>query len=316
MKSKLYNLPLFFIAALLFTASCKKEYESIEEIDTRNIENYLGNDASFKKLDSLGTRYKVIKPGSGADLKYSEIIPLVFTVRSLDGSYVAADTFAVSNRYGAYGLGYTSNEYLGYFGTEKGYPSVLKTAVVEILKKRGGEIRVIVPSKLAYGRNGYGQIPGNASLDYDIRVINEKEIDSYDDIAIKKYMAANNLSGFDTVKSDKSILYYKIIEAGTGSSISVDSTVTTQYTGKLFNGTVFDQTTDSNTATFVLSSVIPGWQKGIPKIKEGGTIRLLVPSSLAYGLGGSRAYTGLVSIPPASCLDFQVKVTDVTVTAE
>jgi len=320
---------------MLAFAACKKEYESIEALDNKNIQQYLSSHSEFQKKDTLGYTfyYSVSKQGTGDDLQYNEVVPLIFTIKSLDGQYVSADTFAVGNRYGA-GAGYSyyggaiDPDLLGYFGREKGYPEVLKYAVREYLKKRNGEIKVIVPSRLAYGINGYGSIPGNASLEYTIKVLNEKKIHEYDDQSISKYLLANGLTGFSTLpvkvgNPDKSNpdsviakLYYKIENAGTGSSIKTDSTISVEYTGKFLNGNVFDQAKEGSPATFVLKDVIRGWQNGIPLIKEGGSIRLIIPSLLGYGLSGSRDAYGVATIPTASCLDFMVKVTNVSVTSE
>lgn len=313
MKSHLYKLPLLFFAVLVLATSCKKEYESVEEIDTKNISDYISKSGqTFTKNDSLNIWYSIVKQGAGADLKFSEIVPLVFTVRSLDGRYASVDTFAASNRYGSLGEGFTSNDHLGYFGSEKGYPNALKYAVVNFLKKRGGEIKVIVPSRLAYGVNGAGTIPSNASLEYHIRVINEKDIINYDDLSLRNFMTSNGLSGFTKLQKGDSIVYYKVANPGTGSSITKDSTISMIYTGRLLNGVVFQQNSDSNVYTSVLSGLIPGWQLAIPMIKEGGSLRILIPSRLAYGIYGTRDDTGRIIFPPASCLDFDVQVTNVT----
>lgn len=79
---------------------------------------------------------------------------------------------------------------------------------------------------------------------------------------------------------DASGLLYQIINPGTGATPAATSKVTAKYTGRFMNGQKFDA---SDNATFPLNGVIAGWQIGIPKIKEGGRIKLIVPSSLAYG---------------------------------
>ncbi len=316
MKLRLYKLSIALLSGAFFlTTACKKEYASIEEVDQRNIDAYIQqNNLSGKLKDTLGFYYQVITPGNGDLLKYDSIVPVIFTVRSLDGRYSSVDTFAASNRYGTAGVGTyyagaVASDYLGYFGAEKGFPNVLKKGVKEILKRSGGEIRMIVPSRLAYGVSGYKDIPGNACLDYSIKVINGSKINEYDQLSIQKHISANSLSGFQKTSDG---IWYKILNQGSGSSITVDSTVTVKYTGKLFNGEVFDQTPGDNTSQFVLSGLIPGWQKGIPLVKEGGKIRLLIPSTLAYGFRGSREQSyGTVTIPTASCLDFEIEVTDV-----
>ena len=70
------------------------------------------------------------------------------------------------------------------------------------------------------------------------------------------------------------------------------------------NGTIFDSNTGAP-IQFILGQVIPGWQLGLPLIQKGGVIRLIIPSSLAYGCTGSG------SIPGDSVLYFEVELVDV-----
>jgi len=295
MKLNLSKAFCFSLVVLVLASSCKKEYESIEELDARNIETYITqNSLTFQKSAS-GIYFNILKEGNGPEIAYSDKVQLVYTVRSLDGSYIDTDT--IVNHYGG------SGQFLGYFT-----PEPVRTAIKEQLKRRGGEIRVLVPSHLAYGRNGSGPIPGNASLDYTVKVLEQNGLVAYDDASIKRYMQTSNLSGFTKLKEG---LYYKISEPGTGSEITPDSIVTVQYTGKLFNGKVFDQTQGTNTATFLLSETVQGFKDGVDQIKGGGSIRILISSALGYGLDGSRNQFGTFTIPPFSCLDFEIKVTDV-----
>jgi peptidylprolyl isomerase len=72
---------------------------------------------------------------------------------------------------------------------------------------------------------------------------------------------------------------------GTGAAVKAGATVTVDYTGAVAStGVIFQSSKDSGrTATFPLNQVIPGWSQGIPGMKVGGTRRLLIPASLAYG---------------------------------
>ncbi len=65
-------------------------------------------------------------------------------------------------------------------------------------------------------------------------------------------------------------LYYQIIEAGTSTTPTINSTVKANYTGKFTNNSSFD----GGVASFSLGGVIEGWQIGIPLIKQGGTTLL------------------------------------------
>jgi len=272
----------------LLLASCKKDYPTIQEIDNQSIQQYLSqNNLNMTKYtfnDTSEFYYQVIKPGTGPNIEYSQQVPLLFSIKTLDGAYSSTDTF--SNRYASY---------LGYFALEP-----VRVAVKELLVKKNGQIRVIIPSRFAYGRNGSGSIPGNASLDISVSVLDEAKLPAYEDFVIQEYLQKNGMTGFNKTTAG---IYYKINTPGTGSPITVDSTVTAKYTGKLLNGTVFDKSESG--ASFLLNGTILGWRQAVPLIKEGGNIRIVVPSSLAYGMAGN------ANIPAFSPLDFDITVTEV-----
>lgn len=72
---------------------------------------------------------------------------------------------------------------------------------------------------------------------------------------------------------------------GNGEAVKASDTITVDYTGAVAaTGVIFQSSLDSKqTATFPLSGVIKGWTQAIPGMKVGGTRRLLIPASLAYG---------------------------------
>jgi FKBP-type peptidyl-prolyl cis-trans isomerase FkpA len=112
-------------------------------------------------------------------------------------------------------------------------------------------------------------------------------------------------SGQTDVKENIEGVYYKIISEGSGRAVAVTDTVTVHYKGYLFsNGEIFDQTKEKP-ATFPLGRLIRGWQLGVPKIKIGGKIKLVIPSALAYSIR-----TRASKIPPNSILVFEIEVLD------
>lgn len=117
-----------------------------------------------------------------------------------------------------------------------------------------------------------------------------------------KIMAYNTAQGITATKHSSGI-YYQIINPGTGVQPTVNSRVTVLYTGKTLDGNTFDSNTTGYTE--YLRNLIPGWQYGLPLIREGGTIKLIIPSAYAYGC---RA-TG--SIPANSVLFFEIKLQNV-----
>jgi FKBP-type peptidyl-prolyl cis-trans isomerase FkpA len=91
---------------------------------------------------------------------------------------------------------------------------------------------------------------------------------------------------------------------GTGTAAVATSRVTVGYTGWLYDTNKTDgkgaQFDSSSGATFALSGVIAGWQRGVPGMKVGGQRRLIVPPDLAYGSSGSGP------IPPNATLVFDI----------
>lgn len=110
----------------------------------------------------------------------------------------------------------------------------------------------------------------------------------------------------DTIHAVKhsSGIYYEIINPGSGASANVNSKIKISYTGKLLNETIFDQGSNENKDPWDLNSLIEGWQIGIPLIKKGGRIKLIIPSSYAYGCNGTDG------IPSNSVLFFDVSLID------
>lgn len=121
-----------------------------------------------------------------------------------------------------------------------------------------------------------------------------------DTLAIRAFAQANNIP---IEKDPKYNIFYQVIAPGAGEEVTPFNTISVLYTGRLLNGTVFDSATTA--ISFPLSQAITGWQAGIPLIKKGGKIRLLLPSFYAYGNQANQR------IPANSPLDFTVELTDV-----
>ncbi|MDQ6814871.1 MAG: FKBP-type peptidyl-prolyl cis-trans isomerase, partial [Bacteroidota bacterium] len=119
-------------------------------------------------------------------------------------------------------------------------------------------------------------------------------------------LAYANANGITAVKHTNGI-YYQIIDSGTGATPALNSNIYITYTAKLLNGTQFDQSTNADSTGWMLGSLIEGWQIGLPLIKKGGRIKLLIPSSLAYSCNGKGS-----AIPPNSVLYFDITLVDVT----
>jgi FKBP-type peptidyl-prolyl cis-trans isomerase FkpA len=112
-------------------------------------------------------------------------------------------------------------------------------------------------------------------------------------------VAQSKLEGAEATPSG---LIFTEIEVGNGSQPTATNTVRVKYTGRLRDGTIFDE----RTAEFPLNGVIPCWTEGVARVKVGGKARLVCPSEIAYGNNGMPPI-----IPPGAALTFDVELLEI-----
>lgn len=113
------------------------------------------------------------------------------------------------------------------------------------------------------------------------------------------------MQNFTPTSTPQAKLEFIDTTVGSGATVKPGDTITADYVGALMSdGTVFDASAShGGSATFPLSGVIQGWSLGIPGMKVGGTRRLLIPASLAYGPSSPSA-----AIPANADLVFDVTI--------
>lgn len=99
-------------------------------------------------------------------------------------------------------------------------------------------------------------------------------------------------------------LLYEVITEGEGAMPTDADKVRVMYTGRLADGTVFDET--DHPVEFPLKGLVPGFTEGLKLMKTGGEYRLFIPPQLGYGQRGAAGV-----IPPGAALDFTVRLLDV-----
>jgi peptidylprolyl isomerase len=99
---------------------------------------------------------------------------------------------------------------------------------------------------------------------------------------------------------------YEILKEGSGPEAKSGDQVIVHYVGTLENGQQFDSSRPKNQPFPVRlgqGRVIQGWDDGIPGMKVGELRKLIIPSKLGYGAGGSPPV-----IPPNATLIFEVEL--------
>ncbi|GAA4928746.1 hypothetical protein [Mucilaginibacter defluvii] len=304
MKLKLFT---FLLLSTAIFASCNKDkvYPNIKEYDDQQIQNYIsanGLSAVVRDTsdgDTSGLYYQIIDKGlvDSPRIQYADRVAMVYTIRSFDGRYIASDTI-INHYYG----------FLGQFQVSN-LPKGLQNAIYNVLKYKGASARLLIPSRMAYGINGYGsgssssgnRIAGNQCLDYWVRIVADQK--AYDDLSIQKYANANGI-GLNGYTKTASGLYYKLSGSDTGKVINKTSTVGVTYALYNMKNTKLDESTTST--TFVVENREPAIQEGLLKAHNGQSLSIISPSHLLYG------YASSTTIPAFSCLRWDFTITSVT----
>ncbi len=109
----------------------------------------------------------------------------------------------------------------------------------------------------------------------------------------------------ESVTKTESGLLFEVLKEGNGESPKSGDKVKILYTGKLSDGTIFDQTTEGP-VVFPIDNLVPGFTEGLKLMKTGGRYRMYIPSYLGYG---SNNVQGV--IPGNSVLDFTVELIEI-----
>lgn len=184
------------------------------------------------------------------------------------------------------------------------------------LMQVGDVFQLIIPSKLAYGKDGIkGVIPPNAMLMFDVELLAVRDANIVvakipaNPLMDSKQLAANlqvsKQKPGDTVTTESDLKYVVVKRTG-GTTVMPGKSVEVHYSGYLLDGKKFDSSRDRGEPfEFVLGQglVIKGWDEGIALMAVGDQLRLIIPPQLAYGERGA----GNV-IPPNATLIFDVEL--------
>lgn len=167
------------------------------------------------------------------------------------------------------------------------------------LMKVGGKAKFAIPASLAFGEEGYGQIPPNAQL-----------IIEMDLISSEAPPAPATVDSADQVTTDSSLVYADI-KVGDGTEAIDKSIVATHYNlwFETADGIEYvDSSYESTPVNFTVGStdtVFPGWSEGVTGMKVGGIRQLIIPSALGLG---EQAYG---NIPANSVLVMEIELVSV-----
>lgn len=272
-KSILVFSAIFLFASISFAQDEKKKKD---KANTDIVLNKTYTTAS-------GLQYKITKKGKGKKPANGDLVSVHYVGTLPDSAKTKFDS---------------SRDRGQPFSFALGAGQVIKGWDEAIALLQVGDVAVLtIPSELGYGSRAMGKIPANATLIFEVELMDVKESAKPWDVAGKK--AEVTSSG----------LQYIVLNKGTGAKAENGKMVKVHYSGFLEDWKKFDSSVDrGQPIEFQLGSgqVIKGWDEGIGKMNIGDKMRLIIPYHLAYGEAGRAPI-----IPAKATLIFDVELIDV-----
>ncbi len=270
----------------------KQKNQTLMKEQLKEIKDTLNHRGIDYQEDNNGLIYYIEQEGEGPHPQIGETVEVHYTGWLLNGKKFDSSV----------DRGQTFSFMLGQGRVIKGWEDAL------VLLRKGSKGMFYLPSALAYGDRGAGEvIPPNSILKFEIELIdvtNKDKVIEQDLETIKSYLKENGLSATQSPYG----LFYKIDVPGTGPKAHPGDKIKVHYTGKLLDGTVFDSSVSRGEPiefTLGRGMVIEGWEKGLMFFNKGSKGTIYLPSPLAYGNKAAG------SIPANSILIFDIEMVDI-----
>jgi peptidylprolyl isomerase len=232
-----------------------------------------------------GVKVRDLKAGTGPECPPGAVVRLHYTGWLTDGRVF--DTSHASARPVEMPLGGAIP------GWQEGIPGM----------RAGGVRKLVVEPKQGYGARRVGGVPPNATLVYEVELVEVvPEAAPGGPAALADGTAPWAADAGLRDLGDG--LMVRDLAAGAGPECPPGATVTVHFTGWLPDGTPFDSTRPSGkAAVFPLPLLSPGLQRGVPGMKAGGVRKFVVPAALGYGKRGAPP-----RVPPDTPVVFELEL--------
>ncbi len=246
-----------------------------------------------QRTTSSGLAYTMITAGEGPNPGPGDVVTLHYTGKLADGT--------------VFDSSHEDDEPVHItLGEDEVIPG-LEEAVK--LLREGAKATVVIPPDLAYGEEGYGPVPGNETISFELELLHVRQAEpdepAIPDAEPKKPEPEEVVHQEETASG----VLVSVLETVGGQVIQEEMLITMHYTGYLDTDPKQEFDSSHNREepiSFILgrNMVIPGWDEALPGLRTGDRIRLWVPHEMAYGREGRDP------IPPESDLVFDIELID------
>lgn len=161
------------------------------------------------------------------------------------------------------------------------------------LLDEGDRALLVIPPELGYGPAGTGGIPPNATLYFEVELVDVLEGGPAAPLSVDE----------DDYETTDSGLQVYVVEEGEGDAPEDGQPVRVDFTAWFTDGSRLDSTIDAGQPlVFALGSeqLFPGLSEAVSTMRVGGQSQFIIPADLAFG------ETGTGGIPPNSDLIFLI----------
>jgi len=243
------------------------------------------------------------KPGTGAPIDLSNEYNIVYTLTNISGDTIIS-TFQNPT------LPEAQNAQI-VNGDDIVFPEVWKKAAKHM--KVGGDYTIYSTYELAFGEEGLRapNSPNYVIQPFAAIAIHSKVLSQNERFAAIKEKGKEVLEAAKKRPNtivDPSGFVLTTLEEGKGPKVKEGADVQAHYilsnsSGEVIENSYMGSAQNNQPApSFSLNGVVQGWQLGIPKMREGGRYKLVLPYNLAYGEQGNQG------IQPYETLTFEIEV--------
>jgi peptidylprolyl isomerase len=293
--TKYITVAVFTIFLTLSLISCQPAELAVEPEGTATADLDAGTTSEdISSQDALsmsggittdsGLQFFEIDPGEGSYPQDGDIVTMNFVASLPDGT--------------EFGNSYTQGEpataILGRGQLLPGWEEGVK------LMKVGGKARMVLPSELAFGAEGYGMIPPDSPVILVIEII-----------SIEQPPAPAAYSEAELTTTDSGLQYYDI-QLGKGESAQQGDIVQNDFILWIMDDSeniFIGSSNDSQSISFEIGqgdTVFPGWEEGNLNMMVGGRRLLVIPPELGFG------DSAVGNIPPNSILIMEIELLDIS----
>ncbi|HMT29564.1 MAG TPA: FKBP-type peptidyl-prolyl cis-trans isomerase [Bacteroidia bacterium] len=281
-KSILYG-GWILISFFLILASCGKNKDGFSETES-------------------GLKYKFIKSSNGIKPELGDIMIMHITYRT-DFDSLLFDSKTKSDSYVE--PTFTGGVEEGFGMMSPGDTAIFKVSADSVFEKT---FHTTLPSYLKPASLLTFHVKLNQIIPKSVHDSLERAMDvelrrkEFERIEI--FLKQNNMDVMPTENG----AYMVTSRQGSGEFPVKGDTVYATFTGRLLDGTIFDQSEDKKAPfKFVLGTnmVIQGWEECVPLLNKGAVARMVIPSDLSFG---AQKYG---TLPPYSTLVFDIEILEI-----